>query len=353
VFLLSAALEPPNSGQAPVDRPNLTVRWQRGALPPPDPRDLAAGGATRLVIDLGGAPSMDDLVPVVAAAAQAGLQVEVWAGAGPWWTPETCRRLRDAALGRAVVRLGPQRRPTRSRRTWDPAGLAASAIAHATAAGLATNVGLPLTRLGTRHLAPLLDWVERAGAGGCDVEHLMPDGRLDWRQHLPRPAQIRTAMHTLTAAAWSWQRRRVPLVARTWHGPADPAYVHIWCLRHAPEQAEAALVAARRKGAAWPDLAWIDGAGNVFAVAGLMGLTLGNLRHRGFAEMWQDRDLPGWERTRRLHADIGARCTGCHWREVCRGGERARAMAEESVNGPDPGCCLSDREVAGPQTAAG
>ncbi len=326
----------------------LVVHWRRGAdAYRPQMADLRAAGADRMVLDLGEGALDAEVVALAAEARRAGMVAEVVAAPAAGWTAEMVSELREAGLARATVRLALDAGPSHPRRpVWEPSEGAARAVDAALQAGVATGVGVRLTRNSTSRLAALLEWVERSGLHGCDVAHVMPEGRLDWRAQLTLPGQTRFALRTLATAAWDWHQRRLPARIRTWHGPADPIFVYIWCLRHAPEQAPAALAAARAKAAGWPDVAWIDPLGNVAAVAGVPALTLGTVGRRPFSDIWLDRGRAGWQRTRALYDDVGAPCAACRWSSLCHGGERARAMTDLSLGGPDPGCCLTERETA-------
>lgn len=295
--------------------------------------DLRAANTVRLIVDATAGTALGDEAAVVAAAVAAGLPVEV-AMPADVWTEQLFADLGAAGLTRATVSVGNHTRPT------------LPAWARKTRNGASVGVQLQLARDSAPLLPAVMDVVERNGLQGLDVAHSVPDGQFDWLRQLPTRQQARQAMQALAARTVSWQARRQAVEVRTWFGPVDPIYTYLWCLRHVPPLAGRALASARSWASIRPNEAFIDGAGNVYAVRGAPFLTLGSLRKNSFASLWNDRALPGWRATLGLAEVLGPRCAVCPWHRICGGGERPRAFAAGDVKGPDPGCYLNEREVA-------
>jgi radical SAM protein with 4Fe4S-binding SPASM domain len=89
----------------------------------------------------------------------------------------------------------------------------------------------------------------------------------------------------------------------------------------------------------------VDSQGNVHLTQFWQGYSLGNVRDRSFARIWDDESNPLLGRLRDREAHLTGRCADCNYRDVCRGGSRLRALA---VHGdpfaPDPQCYLTPAE---------
>jgi len=76
-------------------------------------------------------------------------------------------------------------------------------------------------------------------------------------------------------------------------------------------------------------------------------VTLGNVRQRGFSQIWTDpaNQLLNQLRNRRMH--LKGRCAQCRFLDICGGNFRVRAEAAGGdLWAPDPACYLSDDEIA-------
>ena len=73
----------------------------------------------------------------------------------------------------------------------------------------------------------------------------------------------------------------------------------------------------------------------------------GNVRERRFSEIWRDAADGRLRVLRDRAAYLPGRCRGCRFLEVCNGNLRTRAEAATGDwLGQDPGCYLTDEEIA-------
>jgi radical SAM protein with 4Fe4S-binding SPASM domain len=70
------------------------------------------------------------------------------------------------------------------------------------------------------------------------------------------------------------------------------------------------------------------------------------VRNTPFRQLWLEQPDPLLLRLRQHPRDIGGRCSECRWLAICNGNTRTRAWADGDLWGPDPGCHLSDDEIA-------
>jgi len=77
------------------------------------------------------------------------------------------------------------------------------------------------------------------------------------------------------------------------------------------------------------------------------GVEVKLIRGLRLPEIWADPDQPLLARLRNRKEFLGRRCAGCRWLGVCNGNLRARAEAATGDPwGDDPGCYLTDQEIA-------
>ena len=75
------------------------------------------------------------------------------------------------------------------------------------------------------------------------------------------------------------------------------------------------------------------------------------MRERPFSAIWSDADNPLLRDLRNRQRVLKGRCGRCRFVDICNGNFRARAQAMTGdMWAEDPGCYLSGREIAGPET---
>ncbi|MFC1467319.1 12,18-didecarboxysiroheme deacetylase [Verrucomicrobiota bacterium] len=73
---------------------------------------------------------------------------------------------------------------------------------------------------------------------------------------------------------------------------------------------------------------------------------LGNVRERSFSEIWTDRDNEFLMQLKNKYEHVTGKCKTCRFLDVCGGNFRARGETTDNLWGVDPGCYLTDEEIA-------
>ncbi|MCZ7626396.1 MAG: SPASM domain-containing protein [Candidatus Methylomirabilis sp.] len=90
----------------------------------------------------------------------------------------------------------------------------------------------------------------------------------------------------------------------------------------------------------------MDSPGHVYADPFWRHYSLGNVRERSFAAIWEDTTDPVMGILKDRRRALKGRCARCPYLELCGGNSRVRAEATTGdLWASDPGCYLSDEEL--------
>ncbi|RJQ30535.1 MAG: SPASM domain-containing protein, partial [Peptococcaceae bacterium] len=162
-------------------------------------------------------------------------------------------------------------------------------------------------------------------------------------------AESRAAMDLIIERTLDFHRRGLPKEILTVDNHADGVYIYLKMKENAPDQAEKVLQLLRLNGGnrTGMAIAAVDWYGNVHPDQFSQNHTFGNVRERGFGEIWTDTAHPVLAGLKNRRPLLKGRCAGCRWLDVCNGNFRARA---EAVTGDfwesDPACYLTDEEIS-------
>jgi radical SAM protein with 4Fe4S-binding SPASM domain len=122
----------------------------------------------------------------------------------------------------------------------------------------------------------------------------------------------------------------------------------MWIKRHFPDRIEHMrhVLAQWGGNSSGVNIANIDNLGNVHPDTFWWHYSLGNVRERSFAEIWQDTSDPIMKGLKSRPRPLKGRCGECGYKDVCGGNTRVRA--HQLTGDPweeDPGCYLSDEEI--------
>ncbi|MDD7793418.1 putative heme d1 biosynthesis radical SAM protein NirJ1 [Clostridium sp. 'White wine YQ'] len=129
---------------------------------------------------------------------------------------------------------------------------------------------------------------------------------------------------------------------------ADGIYLYLQALKKYPHLAESILELMKINGGNRSGIAIanVDYYGNVHADQFTWKHTFGNVKERGFKDIWTDASNPIIGGLKDRKALLKGRCSKCKWVNVCNGNLRTRA---ESITGDfwasDPACYLTDEEI--------
>jgi radical SAM protein with 4Fe4S-binding SPASM domain len=229
---------------------------------------------------------------------------------------------------------------------------ALSGIRNSRAAGLRVGLRLTLTRHTVRDLPALFATVEDEGIERVCFYHLVPSGRgRTLQSDLLPPDEARAVVETIFRRAADYVARGVPTEILTVDNHADGALLYLWLRRErGAEAAERAWAALARNGGNRSGIAvaHVDNRGQVHPDQFWWGCALGNVRERPFSAIWSDQQQPMLAALRNRQGLLEGRCASCRFLALCNGNFRARA---EALTGnpwaADPGCYLSDQEIAG------
>ena len=198
------------------------------------------------------------------------------------------------------------------------------------------------------HVPAVLDLVEELGVQRICFYHLVPAGRgsaLD--PLLLGRTRTREVLDLLLERSLAWLRSGRDVEVLTVDNHSDGPYVQLWAERHLPERAAiiAQMLARNGGNRSGRALVAIDAQGRVHPDQFSQDVVLGDVREQPFREVWEGNGAE-LARYRDRRAHLHGRCAACRWLDLCNGNLRARAAAAGDPWGPDPGCVLTDQEVA-------
>jgi heme d1 biosynthesis protein len=134
----------------------------------------------------------------------------------------------------------------------------------------------------------------------------------------------------------------------TGNNDADGVYLLQWVRRNMPQHAEGMRERLEHWGgnASGVNIANIDNLGNVHPDTFWWNYSLGNVKDRPFAEIWNDASDPLMAGLKASPRTLKGRCRVCRARAICGGNTRVRAF--QLTGDPwweDPACYLDDAEL--------
>ncbi len=223
-----------------------------------------------------------------------------------------------------------------------------AAIGYLREQGVRVGLRFTLHAGNVAYVPAVLDLVEQHDIQRICFYHLVPAGRgmgLDPLQLAP--SETRRVLDQLLERTRLWLGQGRDVEVLTVDNHSDAPYVLLWAERFLPERAPAIARMLQRNGGnrSGRALVAIDAQGNVHPDQFSSDVVLGNVRERPFREIWEvgSSELARYRDRKNL---LHGRCAGCRWLDVCNGNLRARAAAAGDPWGPDPGCVLTDLEIA-------
>ncbi|MBL4701076.1 MAG: radical SAM protein [Phycisphaeraceae bacterium] len=222
---------------------------------------------------------------------------------------------------------------------------------HCVDVGQKVGLRLTLTPHTCGDLDGIFDFIDQEGINRACFYHLCPAGRGEGLAAMDAQTS-RDAMDVLIRRTKKFhdEGKRVEILTVDNH--CDGPYLYLKMKAENHPRADQVLEMLKWNGGAkyssGVGIADIDFFGNVHADQFSMYRTFGNVKKRKFSEIWQDTSDPIMAGLKDRSGKIEGRCAGCRFREICGGSLRARA--EISTGNPwaeDPGCYLSDEEIAG------
>ena len=311
--------------------------------------DIARFGSPALLLS-GGEPFMrPDLMELMQEARDRGLAVTISSN-GTMVSPARARAV--AAAGVRYVGISVDGTPAdhdafRGRRGAYRRALAG--IAALKEQGVRVGVRVTLTATAIAALPDIFALVEREGIDRVCFYHLVPAGR-GVAQEAVDTTWARAAVESIFGWAEGLVERDAPVEVLTVDNYADGPALYLRQEGRDPATAERIRESLSWNGgarnASGTGLAAVDWLGRVKPDQFWGGPPVGSVRERPLSQIWTDPP----ERLRRLRRrsdNLRGRCADCRFRPMCGGGLASRALASgRGLEGSDPGCHLTDREIA-------
>ncbi|MDR0273967.1 MAG: heme d1 biosynthesis radical SAM protein NirJ [Burkholderiaceae bacterium] len=314
---------------------------------------LRAARVPALILS-GGEPLLrPDLYEIAARARQLGFHLSLSSN-GTLLTQEHARRLAQAGFDYVGVSLdGLQPTHDRFRRHAKAFADALAGIRRARDAGLRVGVRMTLTETNAGELPAVVALTEAEGLDKFYLSHFNHAGRA--RSHTRETARhrvTRSALDGLFEHVWARARRGQAGDFVTGNNDADGVYLLHWIAARFPDRVRDMRQRLLNWGgnASGVNVANIDNLGHVHPDTMWWQVTLGNVRERSFGDIWADRAHPLMAGLNAAPRPLEGRCGACPQRAICNGNTRSRAYAATgNYWAEDPGCYLSDAEIADPR----
>lgn len=313
--------------------------------------DLSAAHCPVLLLS-GGEPMVrDDVYELGAYAVARGMRV-VLSTNGTLIDALAAARLKESGFSYIGVSLdGTETTHDRFRGQSGAFATAVAGIRRSLQAGMNAGVRMTVTGENLQDVDAVLDLVERERIPRFCLYHLVYAGRAREMAGADLSNRERRAlMDRIVERVLDWERRKVRVEVLTVDNHADGIYLRQYVAGHRPERLTEVDRLSRMHGgcSAGTKFANVDARGEVHPCQFWGHVSLGSVRDRPFAEIWNDPENAFLTKLKNKSAYLnGRRCHICVHREIC-GGCRIRAeFATGDVWGDDPNCYLTDDEIGG------
>ncbi len=215
--------------------------------------------------------------------------------------------------------------------------------------GIKIGLRFTLTQDNAAELPQLLQLMRDENIDKFYLSHLNYAGRGNRNRASDSHHQMtRAAMDLMFETCWQDVQAGNKREFVTGNNDADAVYLLQWAQQHIPQHVEALRRQLLRWGgnSSGVNIANIDNLGTVHPDTMWWDYSIGNVRERPFAEIWQDTSDPLMAGLKAKQRPLQGRCAICQHLAICGGNSRTRAW--QLTGNPwaeDPGCYLSDHEI--------
>mgnify|MGYP000991729317 CR=1 FL=1 len=217
------------------------------------------------------------------------------------------------------------------------------------ALGVKTGLRFTMTNDNAHQLRDMVKLCESEGVDKFYLSHLVYAGRGDkHREDDAVHSRTRAAIDFLIDRAWIAAAEGQPLEIVTGNNDADAVYFLHWIQRHLgleTAQRIAKHLTAWGGNSAGIGVANIDPQGFVHPDTYWSGYAIGSVKEKRFSELWTGDD-PVLAGLRQVPRPLKGRCGACHFKSICGGNTRIRAL--QLTGDPweeDPACYLTGAEI--------
>ncbi len=216
-------------------------------------------------------------------------------------------------------------------------------------AKLKVGLRFTLTQDNTSDLPDLLSLMSDEDIDKFYLSHLNYAGRGNKNRVSDLHFQAtKDAMKLLFTTCWHDVKLNKKREFVTGNNDADAVYLLLWAAKNIPEHVEPLREKLLRWGgnSSGVNVANIDNTGNVHPDTMWWDYTIGNIKQRSFADIWQDTSDPLMKGLKATKRPVEGRCALCKYLPICGGNSRTRAW--QLTSNPwaeDPGCYLTDEEI--------
>ncbi|NIA15756.1 MAG: 12,18-didecarboxysiroheme deacetylase [Nitrospiraceae bacterium] len=312
--------------------------------------DSLADFGAPVVLFSGGEPLMrEDLFELIRHARKVGLRAVISTN-GTLIKPEVAERLKDFDLSYVGVSLdGTEDVNDHFRGVEGAFARAMSGIRACLNAKLKVGLRFTINRRNVDEIPAIFRIIEEEGIPRVCFYHLVYAGRgsalIEEALDLERTREAVDQIIDFTAEIHA---KGNPIEVLTVDNHCDGPYIYLRMLRENPERAEEVLQLLKfnEGNSSGRGIACVSWDGSVHPDQFWRHLTLGNVRERGFGEIWTDRDNELLMKIKTKKDHVTGRCAQCKWLDVCAGNFRVRAEAMTGdLWAPDPACYLTDEEI--------
>ncbi|MDD2389355.1 MAG: 12,18-didecarboxysiroheme deacetylase [Desulfobacterales bacterium] len=312
--------------------------------------DLSQFGVP-VVLFSGGEPLVrEDLPELAGYAVKKGMRAVISTN-GTLITPEMARILKDIGLSYVGISLdGMEEIHDRFRGVKGSFQKALEGIENCKAAGIKVGLRFTINKANAKEIPAIFDLLDNLDIPRACFYHLVYAGRGSKlvKDDLTHEASRRVVDQIMDLTRQLYDQGKEKEIL-TVDNHADGPYLYLRMLKEDPERAAEVLELLQmnegnNSGRGFGCISWD---GEVYADQFWRHYSFGNVRKRGFSEIWSDLSEPLMGKLKEKKKHVTGRCATCRWLDICGGNFRVRAEAVTGdVWAPDPACYLTDEEIA-------
>jgi radical SAM protein with 4Fe4S-binding SPASM domain len=312
-------------------------------------RDAAGYGAP-VILFSGGEPLMrPDIFDLIGLAAGAGLRAAISTN-GTLITDGVARRLKELGLSYAGISLdGLDAVNNGFRGSGDAFRRALRGIRSCKSGGIETGIRFTMTKRNFGEIPGIFGLAKREGISRICFYHLVYAGRgAELAGEDLSHEEARRALDQIIDLTAALHSEGHPAEVFTVDNHADGVYLYLRMLRERSGRAGDVLRLLERSGgnSSGVGIACVSWNGDVHPDQFWRHLVLGNVKERGFGDIWTDEGNEMLVKLKDKKRHVKGRCASCRWLSICGGNLRVRAEAAGGdVWGGDPACYLTEGEI--------